>query len=71
MSIIEDDMRKAVTASGRTRYALAKQAKIDQAHLLRFMRSDSGLSFDVFERLADVLGLRVTLTPKGKTTKGR
>lgn len=30
-----------------------------------------GLNSDTIERLADYLGYRITIEPKGKTTKGR
>jgi hypothetical protein len=29
------------------------------------------MTADTIERLADYLGLRITIEPKGKTTKGR
>jgi hypothetical protein len=35
------------------------------------MRGESGMTADTIERLADYLGLRITIEPKGKTTKGR
>ncbi|MCE9591144.1 MAG: helix-turn-helix domain-containing protein [Planctomycetes bacterium] len=64
MSRIVKAMQAAIIASGQTRYAISKQTGIDQAHLSRFMTGEKGLSFDAMERLADCLGLEITLTTK-------
>ena len=60
----------AVRASDETPYAIAKGAGVARSQLSRMMRGESGMNADTIERLADYLGLRITLEPKGKTTKG-
>ena len=61
----------AVKASDETPYAIAKGAGVARSQLSRMMRGQSGMTADTIERLADYLGLRITIEPKGKTTKGR
>lgn len=60
----------AVKASDQTPYAIAKGAGVARSQLSRMMRGESGMTADTIERLADYLGLRITIEPKGKTTKG-
>lgn len=60
----------AVRASDETPYAIAKGAGVARSQLSRMMRGESGMTADTIERLADYLGLRITIEPKGKTTKG-
>ena len=60
----------AVRASDETPYAIAKGAGVARSQLSRMMRGQSGMTADTIERLADYLGLRITIEPKGKTTKG-
>lgn len=61
----------AVKASDETPYAIAKGAGVARSQLSRMMRGESGMTADTIERLADYLGLRITIEPKGKATKGR
>ena len=61
----------AVKASDQTPYAIAKSAGVARSQLSRLMSGERGLNTDTIERLAAYLGLRITIEPKGKTTKGR
>jgi plasmid maintenance system antidote protein VapI len=61
----------AVRASDQTPYAIAKGAGVARSQLSRMMRGESGMTADTIERLADYLGLRITIEPKAKTRKGR
>lgn len=42
-----------------------------RSQLSRLLSGERGMSADTIERLADYLGLQITIEPKGKTTKGR
>lgn len=65
-------IRDAIKTSGETRYAIAKRAGVSQSQLSRLIHGKRGmLRLDTIERLADALGLRITIEPKGKTRKGR
>ena len=71
MSGLLDAIRRAVEASGQTRYAISKGSGVTQGQLSRLVRGERGLSIESAERLADYLGLRITIEPKAKTTKRR
>ena len=61
----------AVKASDQTPYAIAKGAGVARSQLSRLLSGERGMTTDTIERLADYLGLRITIEPKAKTTKGR
>lgn len=71
MARLTDAIRAAVKASDHTPYAIAKGAKVARSQLSRLLSGESGMTVDTIERLADFLDLRITVEPKGKTTKGR
>lgn len=58
-------------ASDETPYAIAKGAGVARSQLSRLLSGESGMTVGTIERLADYLDLRITIEPKGKTTKGR
>ena len=64
MSKIVEQIRKAVQASPKTRYRLSKESGVSEAQLSRLVNHKCGLSADNLERLADVLGLEITIRPK-------
>jgi transcriptional regulator with XRE-family HTH domain len=64
MSQIFDTIRRAIEASGKTRYRLSKETGIDQAQLSRLMSGKEGVSVENLERLADALGLEIIIRPK-------
>lgn len=66
MSKLLDTMRKAIEASGKTRYVIHKATGIDQGQLSKLMKGQAGLSLDSLEKLADFLGLEIILRPKRK-----
>lgn len=57
-----DQLRNAVRECGTTRYALAKQLAISESTLSRFLSGERGLTLDLVDKLADVLGLQVIVT---------
>ena len=71
MAKLTDAIRAAVKASDQTPYAIAKGANVARSQLSRLLSGESGMTVDTIERLADYLGLRITLEPKGKTKKGQ
>lgn len=71
MAKLTDAIRSAIKTSDQTPYAIAKGAGVARSQLSRLLSGESGLSVDTIERLADYLELRITVEPKGKTTKGR
>ncbi|MBC7834527.1 MAG: helix-turn-helix transcriptional regulator [Phycisphaerales bacterium] len=61
----------AVNASEETPSSIAKGAGVARSQLSRLLSGERGLNSETIERLADYLGLRITIEPKAKTRKGR
>jgi len=59
---LSDQVRRAVDASGMSRYAICMALDMDQAIMSRFMTGRGGLSMANLDALADVLGLNVAAT---------
>ena len=72
MGKVLDEIRKAMKASGKTRYSLWKETGIDQSHLFKLWNGEAGLSVENLEKLAEALGLEITIRPaKRKTAKAK
>jgi transcriptional regulator with XRE-family HTH domain len=67
---ILDQIRKAIRAGDKSRYRIAQETGIPESQLSRLMSGEKGLSIESLERLADCLGLEVTIRPK-RRRKGR
>ncbi|MCE5276978.1 MAG: helix-turn-helix transcriptional regulator [Planctomycetaceae bacterium] len=63
---IDDDIRKALAASGRSRYAIAKESGILESQLSRFLHGERGLNVANLQRLARVLGLEIIVRQKNR-----
>jgi transcriptional regulator with XRE-family HTH domain len=63
---LSEQLRRAIKASGLSRYRIAQLASIDQASLSKFMSGDRGLSFKAIDRLGDVLGLQFVARPHAR-----
>ena len=61
-----DGIRRAVNASGLSRYRICIITGIDKGAMSRFMASKAGLSVEVLETLARAIGYDVTLQPHKK-----
>jgi len=63
-----DEIREAVNASGKSRYKLCCESRVDQASLSKFMTGERGLSMGSLDKLAAVLDLHavVKATRKGE-----
>jgi transcriptional regulator with XRE-family HTH domain len=62
-----DQIRDAVNASELSRYRICAEIKLSQPAMSRFMAGRSGLSMEVLDRLAELLGLTVVVKkPKQK-----
>lgn len=69
MAKLTNAIRAAVKASNQTPYAIAKGANVARSQLSRLLSGESGMAVDTIERLADYLGLRITIEPKSKPRK--
>jgi transcriptional regulator with XRE-family HTH domain len=66
MAKILDTIRKEIARGKKSRYAIAREIGISEGHLSRLMDGTKGLSIDTLERVADCLGLKITIEPKRK-----
>jgi predicted transcriptional regulator len=65
---LSDQIRKAVDASGLSRYRIAKEIGIVESAMSKFMSGKGGLSMEKIDALADLLGLSLA---KGKAKRKR
>lgn len=71
MAKLTEAIRAAIQASDETPYAIAKGAKVARSQLSRLLSGESGMTVDTLERVADYLGLQITVKPKAKLRKDR
>lgn len=69
MAELLNTMRKAIEASGQSRYRISQETGIAESVLSRFMRGETGLTVETGERLADYLGLEIVVRPKRRGTR--
>jgi transcriptional regulator with XRE-family HTH domain len=54
---VSDAVRRAILASGLSRYRISQETGLDQAALSRFMAGKTSLTLTSLDALADMLGL--------------
>lgn len=59
-----DQIRAAVDGSGLSRYRIAKEIRVGEATMSRFMSRKGGLSMASLDRLAELLNLEILIRPK-------
>lgn len=69
MSQLLDEIRKAIEASGLTRYQIAKDTGIAQSQLSRLVNGERGLSVEAIEQLAHYLDLEIVIRHKRRKEK--
>jgi hypothetical protein len=67
---LSDQIRRAVDQSGLSRYRICKETGLAESMMSRFM-AGSGLETTNLDRLADLLGLNITVGKASKTEKGK
>ena len=69
---LSDQVRRAVDESGLSRYRICKLIEISQPTMSRFMSGQCGLTMKNLDKLADLLGLNITVgQPAAATAKRR
>jgi ribosome-binding protein aMBF1 (putative translation factor) len=68
---LSDQLRKAIDASGMSRYAIAKAIRLDQSVLSRFMAGKCGLAVETIDNMGELLGLRIVADKKPSKSKER
>ena len=64
---LSEQIRRAILGSGVSRYRLCKTIGVSQSTMSRFIHRNGGLSMEVVDALADVLGWNLLANP---TTDG-
>lgn len=62
---LNEQLRKAIKASGLTPYRIATDAGVDRAVMTRFVNGDRGLTLDTASRITEYLGLELRPLRKG------
>ena len=57
---LSDQIRRAVDASGKSRYRISKELGVAESTMSRFMSGQGGLSMENLDALADLLDLSIT-----------
>ena len=60
---LSDQVRRAVDASGLSRYRISKELGVAESTMSRFMAGKGGLSMEHLDALAALLGLNITAEP--------
>jgi transcriptional regulator with XRE-family HTH domain len=66
VSRLFDQLREAIEASPKSRYAISKESGVSQSQLSQFLDGTKGLSIDAAERVAEALGLEVALRRRSR-----
>ena len=61
---LTDQIREAVKQSDLTRYEICRQTGIDKSSMSKFVSGERGLSLTHLDKLAELLGLRITATKR-------
>jgi len=64
MGNVLDEIRRAISESEHSRYAISKATDIDQGQLSKLMAGKRGLSIESLERLAEFLELEIVIRRK-------
>jgi transcriptional regulator with XRE-family HTH domain len=68
---LSDQVRRAVDASGLSRYRICKTLGIAESTLSRFMAGQGGLSMEYLDALADLLDLDIVSRKRPAGAAGR
>jgi transcriptional regulator with XRE-family HTH domain len=68
---LSDQIRDAIEASPMSRYAICKEIGFSQSTMSRFINGETGISMDVLDRVADIIGMNITTVSDAKTGKER
>jgi transcriptional regulator with XRE-family HTH domain len=61
---LSEQIRRAVLASGMSRYRLCKEIDLSPSTMSRFINGTGGLGMEMLDKLADVLDINLASKPK-------
>ncbi len=68
---LSEQIRRAVDASGMSRYRICKELDLAESTMSRFMTGKGGLSMESIDAVADLLDLNITSLRRRRGSKGR
>lgn len=71
MTTMSDRVREAIKTSGLTRYQIAKQSGVTEGALSRFVAGERDMTLRTLERIAPLIGVRLTVSRPRRRQKGR
>lgn len=71
MARIIEAIQQAIRDGEQSCYRIAQETGIDKSRLSRLMSGERSLGVDAAERLAEYLGLEITIKPRGRRGKGK
>jgi transcriptional regulator with XRE-family HTH domain len=66
-----DAIRRAIDACGLSRYRICKVCGIDQSQFSKFMAGTQGLSMEVLDRVAPLVGLELRPLKRKAVNRGK
>jgi len=68
---LSEQIRRAIIASGISRYRIGKEIDVSESSLSHFMAGRAGLSQAVLDRLGEFLGLEIVVKGNPQKMKGK
>ena len=68
---ISHQLRKAIDASGMSRYRICKEIGLPESTMSHFMAGECGLALSTVDRLGELLGLKIVAEVRTAKIKGR
>lgn len=66
---LSDQLRRAIDRAPMSRYRICKEVGLDASTMSRLMNRNGGLSFEMLDRIGELLDLRL-MAGKSKPAKG-
>jgi transcriptional regulator with XRE-family HTH domain len=67
---LTDQLRRAINASGVSRYSLCQRINLSQSTMSRFMSKAGGLSMEMLDRIGDSLDLNIVSAKAPRRDEG-
>lgn len=67
---MSNQVRKAIDASGMSRYSIAKQSGVSEGMLSRFMSGENDVTLRTLEKIAPLIGVTLKVTQSKRQRKG-
>jgi transcriptional regulator with XRE-family HTH domain len=69
MLLLSEQLRRAITTSGLSRYEISKATGVSQSTLSKFVLRQRGISIEAMDSVGKLLGLAIVRSKKKQPTK--